>query len=102
MERNSRVLCTGNLHHIHIRYLFVKDRQEKGKFSVDYFPTHKILTDYFTKALQGKFFNVFREIIMGWKHVNELEKMWPSPSNERVEKWMKSITLIFHLIRKAT
>ena len=51
MESNVRDSCTGNSRHIHIRYFFVKYRQDKGKFSIDYGPGWKILADHFTKPL---------------------------------------------------
>ena len=34
MESDFQDSCTGNYFHTHIRYLFIKDRQEKVKFSV--------------------------------------------------------------------
>ena len=39
MERNGRASFTGNSRHIRIRYLSVKNRQDKGKFSIYYCPT---------------------------------------------------------------
>ena len=97
MEINGRASCTGNSRYIHIRYFFVKDRQDKEKISIDYFPTWKILANYFTKPLEGRLFNVLREIIMGWKHISEPETFLPPPPKERVGKWMKSKMLFFHL-----
>ena len=45
-----------------------------------------MLADYFTKPLQEIIFNVSKEIIMGWKHVIELELFLPHPSKESVGK----------------
>ena len=86
MERNVQDSCTVNYHHIHIRYCFVKYRQDKGAFSIDYCPTWKMLDNYFTKPLQRRLSNVLRLIIMGWKHGSELELFSPPPSKERVFK----------------
>ena len=72
MENNGRNSCTGNSRHINIRYFFVKDRIDKGELVIQYCPTLDMLADYFTKPLQGKLFHKFREVIMGWKHVNTL------------------------------
>ena len=47
MESNGRSSCTGNSCHIHIRYIFVKDKQNKGKFSIYYFLTWKMLANCF-------------------------------------------------------
>ena len=49
MERNGRNSCTGNSNHIHIRYLFVKDGIDKREMRVQYYPTHLLLADFFTK-----------------------------------------------------
>ena len=40
-----------------------------------------MITDFFTKALQGALFMKFRDVIFGWKHVNTL-KMGPPSTNE--------------------
>ena len=40
----------------------------------------------FSKPLRGRLFNVFREIIIGWKHVSEVEIFLPPPYKERVGK----------------
>ena len=37
-----------------------------------YCPTFLILADYFTKPLQESLFKLFREIIMGYKHISVL------------------------------
>jgi hypothetical protein len=84
MEKNGRNSCTGNSRHIHIRYFFVKDRVDKKELDIVYCPTEEMLADYFTKPLQGRLFTMFREVIMGWKHVNTLKRETSSPSKERV------------------
>jgi hypothetical protein len=43
-----------------------------------------MLADYFTKPLQGKLFHLFRNVIMGWKHIDTLKQALPSMSKERV------------------
>ena len=40
------------------------------------------MANYVTKPLQVRCFNLFREIIIGWKHVSELEKLLPPPPKE--------------------
>ena len=72
MERNGRNSCTGNSRHIAVRYFFTKDRIEKGKLVVEYCPTNLMIADFFTKALQGKVFKFFRDIIMGYTTVEEI------------------------------
>ena len=34
-----------------------------------------MLADYFTKPLQGRLLNMFRQIIMGWKYINTLHQI---------------------------
>lgn len=44
---------------------------DKHNVKVEYLPTHLMLADFYTKALQGKLFQSFREYIMGWKPIKE-------------------------------
>ena len=45
-----------------------------------------MLADFFTKSLQGKSFYAFRDVLMGWKHINSLKHLSSSSLKERVEK----------------
>ena len=72
MENNGCNSCTGNSQHISIRYFFVKNRVDKEELVIQYCPTLEMLADYFTKTLQGSLFHKFRDVIMGWKHINTL------------------------------
>ena len=46
-----------------------------------------MLTDFFTKPLQGSLFRKMRAIIMGWKHMDTLTVGYESLLNkEHVEK----------------
>ena len=65
METNGRNSCTGNSHHIHIRYFFVKDRIEKKEITIMHCNTELMLADFFTKTIQGALFKTFCDIIMG-------------------------------------
>ena len=75
MEKNGRNSCTGNSRHINIRYFFIKDQVDAKKLEIMYCPTGQMLADYFTKPLQGKLFHMFREVIMGWKHIDTLKEV---------------------------
>ena len=83
MEKKGKKSCTGNSRHIDIHYLFAKNRIERNKISIAYCSTEHMLTDFFTKALQGSLFANFCDVIMGWKHVDTLQ-MGPSSTKERV------------------
>ena len=43
------------------------------EFDIEYCPTEQMLADYFTKPLQGSLFRRFREVIMGWNHIDTLK-----------------------------
>jgi hypothetical protein len=84
MEINGRTSCTGNSRHIDIRYFFTKDRIDKGEMTIEYCPTHRMLADFFTKPLQGKLFRMYRDVIMGYRHISELSSIDISTIKERV------------------
>ncbi len=46
---------------------------EKGNVEIQYFPTNMMIGDFFTKPLQGKKFEFFRDLILGKKSVSSLE-----------------------------
>ena len=73
MDKNGQNSCTGNSRHIHIRYFFVKDRIDKVVMRVEYFPTHLMLADFFTKPLMGGLFRKLRIVIMGYTCISELD-----------------------------
>ena len=50
---------------INIRYFFVTDNVEKGNLQIKYKPTEDMVADFLTKPLQGKWFENFRERLMG-------------------------------------
>ena len=72
MENNGRNSCTGNSCHIDIKYFWVKDCVDKKLVEIRYCPTTLMLADYFTKPLQGAVFQRFRDVIMGYTHINDL------------------------------
>jgi hypothetical protein len=90
MEVNGRNSCTGNSRHIDIKYFWVKDRVDKKEVEVKYCPTKLMLADYFTKALQGSLFRLFRNIIMGYVHADAVLMDPSHPLKERVENKTKN------------
>ena len=82
--RNS---CMGKSRHIDIRYFFIKYWVEKGELRIMYCPTHLMLADDFTKALQRALFHQFQDIIMGglgpYTLIEDIFSYW---SKERVGK----------------
>ena len=85
METNGRNSCTGNSRHVDIKYFWVKDRVDKKQVRVVYCPTRLMLADYFKKALQGALFRKFRNIIMGYVHIDDILSDPTYLLKERVE-----------------
>ena len=86
MEKNGKDSCTGRSRHIDVRFFFVKDRVDKGELEIEFCPTHLMIADYFTKPLQGRQFTLFRDLIMGYKHIDDILSEIRSAAKERVEK----------------
>ena len=63
-----------------------KDRIDKKEAEIKYCPTTLMLADYYTKSLQGDVFRRFQEVIMGYKHINDLLLDPDFLLKERVEK----------------
>ena len=63
---------------------FVKDRIQNQEFRVEYYPTHLMLADYFTKSLTGSKFREFRDVIMGIKSIDEIDEAILRTIKERV------------------
>jgi hypothetical protein len=50
---------------LNIRYVFVTDQLEKGNTQIEHCGTDDVVGDFFTKPLQGKKFQRFRNDILG-------------------------------------
>ena len=70
-----------------IKYFWVKDRVAKKEIEIRYCPTTLMLADFFTKPLQGALFRRFRDVIMGYVHINDLLLDPTFMLKERVEKY---------------
>jgi hypothetical protein len=64
LEKNGRGSSSKRTRHINIRYFFITDRIESGEISVQYCPTADMISDFFTKPLQGTAFRTLRAQIM--------------------------------------
>jgi hypothetical protein len=65
LENNGRRSSGKRTRHINIRYFYITDQIKEGKVSVTYCPTLEMVSDYFTKPLQGSLFRTHRNAIMG-------------------------------------
>ena len=85
IEKNGKKSCTGKYRHIYIRYFFVKDWVDSNNMSITYCSTEHTIADLYTKNLQEALFVKFREVIIGWKYIDNLQ-MGPPSTKESVEK----------------
>ena len=65
LEKNGSLSSSQKTCHINVRYFSIKDKVDSGDIEVIYCPTGDMLADFFTKPLQGKQFELFRERILG-------------------------------------
>ena len=65
LENNGRYSAGKGSKHIDIQYFFVTDRIKKKHVKVKYCPTEEMITDFFTKTLQGALVYKFRDAILG-------------------------------------
>ena len=64
LKENVRVSSSGRTKHINIRYFFINEHIDSVNVNVKYFPTEEMVTDLFTKPLQGRKFREFIGRIM--------------------------------------
>ena len=50
--------------HLNVRYYFVTDKIVKGEIQIDHSGSSHIITDYFTKLLQGSLFKTFWDLVL--------------------------------------
>ena len=68
------------------RTFWIKDRVKTDNIKIVYCPTGIMLSDFFTKPLQGMLFKRFRAVLMGHEHIDWLEQFREekTSSKERV------------------
>ena len=84
LERNGRMSAGQKSRHINIRYFWIKDRTKNAGIKIRHCPTLEMLADFFTKPLQGNLFRHFRDVILGYEHVDTLTIVTTPSSEERV------------------
>ena len=70
--------------HIDIRYFWIKDRTQQAGIKIRHCPTLQMLGDFLTKPLQGNLFRTFRDVILGYKHIDSLALALVPSAEERV------------------
>ena len=87
IEENGKRSSGQKTKHMDNRYFWIKDRLNSENIKIRYCPTEKMIADFFTKPLQGNLFRLFRDIILGYKHISELDGIVEKLSDEeRVRK----------------
>jgi hypothetical protein len=84
LETNGRRSAGPMSRHIDIRYFWIKDRTEQAGIKIRHCPTLQMLGDFFTKPLQGNLFRKFRDVVLGYDHVDSLALDPMPPVEERV------------------
>ena len=84
MDNNGWESCTVNSRQINIRHFFVKDIVDKEEIELQFCPTHLMIADYFTNTMQVKLFNLFRDLIMVYKHIGYILSDIEFTDKERV------------------
>jgi hypothetical protein len=64
LAENGRASSSKRTRHINIRYFFVTDLIKSGQIRIEHCPTQEMVSDYFTKPLQGAAFRKLRRLIM--------------------------------------
>ena len=64
LEENCRKSMCNCTRRINIRYFFVIDRLTAGDIYIKYYPTEKMVVDFYTKLFYGKLFRMFRNLIL--------------------------------------
>ena len=59
LANNAKRSSGKQTHHINIKYFFVTDRILSKEMKVEYFTTDLMITDFYSKPLQGKMFRLF-------------------------------------------
>ena len=65
LENNGMKSVGKGSRHIKIKYFFTADKIKNKEIKVIYCPTETMLTDFYTKPLQGALFIIHRNKIMG-------------------------------------
>ena len=84
LEKNGRASAGQKSRHINIRYFFIKDRVQAEDITIRHCPTLEMLADFFTKPLQGNLFRKFRDLILGYVHIDTLTQTPQVSVEERV------------------
>jgi hypothetical protein len=64
LMKNGKLSSGKRTKHLDIRYFYVKDLLERGVISLEHCVSDVMIADFFTKPLQGRKFQLFRDLIL--------------------------------------
>ena len=67
LAKHGKFSLTKRTKHINIWYFYITGRIKAGDIKIQHCPATEIVSDYFTKPLQGKQFIKFRNVVLGIK-----------------------------------
>jgi hypothetical protein len=67
LMKNGKMSSGKRTKHFDIRYFYVKDLIDRGVINVSHCMSEDMIADFFTKPLQGKRFDKFRDVILNVK-----------------------------------
>jgi len=86
IEKNGRRSCREKSRHIHIRFFFVTDLIIREELVVRHYRTEKMVSDFYTKPLQGHLFREMRDFIMGLAPLPVEERIGEQSATEKVNE----------------
>ncbi len=73
LMKNGRLSAGKRTKHLDIRYFYVKDLMERGIVTVEHCATVDMVADFFTNPMQGRRFQMLRDIILNRKDTSALQ-----------------------------
>ena len=73
LMKNGRLSAGKRTKHLDIRYFYVKDLLDRGIVELEHCATGDMIADFFTKPIQGRKFQMLRDIILNRKEESVLQ-----------------------------
>ena len=90
IEKNGKRSSGQKTKHMDNRYFFIKDRLNTEHIEVVYCPTGQMIADFFTKPLQGNLFRKFRDLVLGYKHISEVNDIFTNSEESPLQECIGS------------
>jgi len=70
LMKNGRLSSGKRTKHLDIRYFYVQDLLNRGVIKIEHCKTEYMIADFFTKPLQGRRFQILRDIILNRDNIS--------------------------------